>query len=59
MAFPAISTGIYGYPLAAATAIAVRTIREHGEPLREIIFACFNHDALNAYAAEGVSPGRA
>src|SRR4029450_10825841 len=28
IAFPAISTGIYGYPLAAATAIAVKTVRD-------------------------------
>jgi O-acetyl-ADP-ribose deacetylase (regulator of RNase III) len=58
VAFPAISTGIYGYPLAAATAIAVRTVREalasSGAPSR-VVFACFGRDVLDAYAAEGVA----
>jgi len=55
IAFPAISTGIYGYPLAAATAVAVATVRaEMANPgtLRDVLFACFSQDALDAYAAE-------
>jgi O-acetyl-ADP-ribose deacetylase (regulator of RNase III) len=58
VAFPAISTGIYGYPLAAATAIAVRVVREAlaspGAPSR-VVFACFSGDVLDAYAAAGIS----
>jgi O-acetyl-ADP-ribose deacetylase (regulator of RNase III) len=57
IAFPAISTGIYGYPLGAAAAIAVQTVRaDVARPgsLTHVIFACFNQDALDAYAAEGV-----
>jgi O-acetyl-ADP-ribose deacetylase (regulator of RNase III) len=61
MAFPAISTGIYGYPLARATAIAAATIRtELAKPgtLEDVIVACFSDDVLQAYAAEGVSIDR-
>ncbi len=58
VAFPAISTGIYGYPLADATRIAVATVREAlagPGTVREVVFACFSADALEAYAGEGVA----
>lgn len=60
IAFPAISTGIYGYPLAAATGIAVATVRAEIATLGSIahvIFACFGRDVFDAYAAEGVEVG--
>jgi O-acetyl-ADP-ribose deacetylase (regulator of RNase III) len=59
IAFPAISTGIYGYPLAAATAIAVKTVQDGlaSSGLVQVIFACFSRDALDAYAREGVTSG--
>jgi O-acetyl-ADP-ribose deacetylase len=40
IAFPAISTGIYGYPFRAATEIAIRTIRAHEGPLPERVILC-------------------
>src|SRR5690606_34757265 len=45
VAFPAISTGIYSYPLREATEIAVRTVRaalEAGSSVAEVTFACFS-----------------
>ena len=57
IAFPAISTGIYGYPLQAATRIAIATVRaELAEPgsISEVVFACFSAEVLAAYAAEGI-----
>jgi O-acetyl-ADP-ribose deacetylase (regulator of RNase III) len=58
VAFPAISTGIYGYPLHEATSIAVRIVRDvlaSSSVPAQIVFACFSGEALAAYAAEGVT----
>ncbi|MBF6592617.1 MAG: O-acetyl-ADP-ribose deacetylase [Ktedonobacterales bacterium] len=49
VAFPAISTGVYGYPLEAATRIAVAEVQaflaEHDLP-QTVIFVCYtSHDA--------------
>jgi len=50
IAFPAISTGIYGYPLDAATVIAVATCRETpAEHLELVRFVCFDRVTLAAY----------
>ena len=52
MAFPAISTGIYGYPIALAAAVAVATARETSMKLpsiRELIFCCFSAEDLAIY----------
>lgn len=57
VAFPAISTGIYGYPLEEATEIAVRTVRDfaaEAAPLELVHFACFSDDVLAAYRRHGV-----
>ena len=57
MAFPAINTGIYGFPSASATQIAVATLREEADrdrSIEQVIFACFSPDVLDAYAAEGI-----
>ncbi len=54
LAFPAISTGIYGYPLAAAAEVAVATVRElvpEYPAIREVIFCCFSAADLAVYEA--------
>jgi O-acetyl-ADP-ribose deacetylase (regulator of RNase III) len=52
VAFPAISTGIYGYPLDAATEIAVRTCRDANTDVELIRFVCFDAKTLEAYQRE-------
>ena len=49
VAFPAISTGIYGYPLDAATDVAVRTCRDADTDFDLIRFVCFDNRTLAAY----------
>ena len=57
ISFPAISTGIFGYPLEAATAIAVGTCRAATpEHVRLVRFVCFDRVALEAYESE-LGPG--
>jgi O-acetyl-ADP-ribose deacetylase (regulator of RNase III) len=56
IALPAISTGIFGYPLHPATAIAVRVAREvaPASGVEEVVFVCFSEEVLAAYRKEGV-----
>lgn len=52
VAFPAISTGIYGFPADRAAMIAVETVAAtvEGEPVIEnVIFCCFNADQTNLH----------
>lgn len=51
IAFPAISTGIYGYPLERATPIAVSTVRETAATsgVERVVFACFSPDVEQLY----------
>lgn len=52
VAFPCISTGIYGYPIEQAARVAVTSIRnslEQSESVREVIFCCFSEADLAVY----------
>ena len=53
VAFPAISTGVYGFPLDRATEIAVTTVRafldEDGADIDKVVFSVFGAEAEAAY----------
>jgi len=52
IAFPAISTGIYGFPLNRATLIAVNTVENFlttDDKIEQIIFVCFDDKTFNVY----------
>ena len=52
IAFPAVSTGIFGYPVEEAAEVALRTVREAADGLqtvRLIRFVLFGHEDLEAH----------
>jgi O-acetyl-ADP-ribose deacetylase (regulator of RNase III) len=52
ISFPAISTGVYGYPVEEAAQIAVRAVRaflRDDTPIDEVIFVVFDAAAERAY----------
>jgi O-acetyl-ADP-ribose deacetylase (regulator of RNase III) len=52
VAFPAISCGVYGFPLDEAAEVALGTVLEHHGDLREVHFVLFGSEALTAWRAE-------
>ncbi|MEU8762660.1 O-acetyl-ADP-ribose deacetylase [Streptomyces sp. NPDC048659] len=73
IAFPAVSTGIYGWPMADAARLAIRAVREAGAgaagtggvetapPVREVRFVLYDEDAYEVFVtalAEADAAGR-
>ncbi|WJW74834.1 O-acetyl-ADP-ribose deacetylase [Thiohalobacter sp. IOR34] len=52
IAFPAISTGVYGFPKLAAARIALRVMREFEDRFEEIIACCFSGQDAEIYRRE-------
>ncbi|MFC9503492.1 O-acetyl-ADP-ribose deacetylase [Streptomyces sp. NPDC057002] len=51
VAFPAISTGVYGYPMEEAAGIAVDTVRTARTDVEEVRFVLFDAPAYEVFAA--------
>ncbi|MET9502046.1 O-acetyl-ADP-ribose deacetylase [Streptomyces sp. NPDC006622] len=51
VAFPAVSAGIYGWPLDDAARIAVETVRATPTAVEEVRFVLFDERAYTAFAA--------
>ena len=50
VAFPAISTGVYGYPWAEATQIAIQTVLPFStKNIKKVLFCCFNAQMKELY----------
>ncbi|HCX65636.1 MAG TPA: RNase III inhibitor, partial [Eubacteriaceae bacterium] len=52
IAFPSISTGVYGFPVEIASRIAVRTIVEYNKtesPVKKICIVCFDETTKSYY----------
>ena len=52
IAFPAISTGIYGYPIEPATRIALRAGLDAPEGIDEVRYVCFDAPTADLYRRE-------
>jgi O-acetyl-ADP-ribose deacetylase (regulator of RNase III) len=55
IAFPAISTGVYGFPLDRATTIAIREVKQYLDAhpqIEQVTFCCFGPKATELYERE-------
>ena len=56
IAFPSVSTGVYGYPIGKASAAAVSEVNsflnENPDAFDLIEWVCFDENTLNAYQSE-------
>ncbi|MEU1431316.1 O-acetyl-ADP-ribose deacetylase [Nocardia sp. NPDC005746] len=51
VAFPAISTGIFGWPIDDGARIAIETVRAADTAVREVRFVLFSQDAYDSFAS--------
>ena len=49
IAFPAISTGVFGYPPEAAAPVALDTVRATETSVEQVFFVCFNDETQRIY----------
>jgi O-acetyl-ADP-ribose deacetylase (regulator of RNase III) len=49
IAFPAISTGVYGYPKRQAAEVALSVMQEWQERFKRIVACCFSQDDADLY----------
>ncbi len=55
ISFPSISTGAYGYPVAEAAKVAIRTVasflKEQSTPIKEVVFVLFDSVTFESYSS--------
>jgi len=55
ISFPSISTGAYGYPVAQAAKVAIRTVasflKEQSTPIKEVVFVLFDSTTFASYSS--------
>jgi O-acetyl-ADP-ribose deacetylase len=57
VAFPAVSAGVYGWPVASCARIAVNAVRQSAAGIAEARFVLFSEDVYAAFRRAAASPG--